>query len=83
MSRAVTILYVLFSFEIGCFLLVFPWMELWDKNFFIVHYPWISGWARNYFVRGAVSGVGLADIWLAAYEVVRLRRRREKSRGLV
>jgi hypothetical protein len=30
--------------------------------------------ARNYFLRGAVSGLGLADIWLAFFEVWRFRR---------
>jgi len=28
----------------------------------------------NYFVRGAVSGIGLADIGLAVYELWRFRR---------
>jgi len=83
MNRALTILYVFFSFEIGCFLFVFPWMGLWEKNFFAGHYPWVLALARNYFVRGAVSGVGLADIWLAVYEAVRLRRRRQKTEAIV
>ena len=83
MNRALTILYVFFSFEIGCFLLVFPWMGLWEKNFFAGHYPWVATLARNYFVRGAVSGIGLADVWLAVYEAVHLRRRRHNPEGRV
>jgi len=74
MRRLATIIYLVFCFEAGVFLFVFPWISLWTKNYFVGHYPIFSGIARNYFLRGAVSGVGLADIWLAFYEGWRLRR---------
>ena len=79
MSRLLTILYIVFCFEIGVFLFVFPWVSLWSKNFFVNEYPLVASIARNYFVRGAISGIGLADIWLAVYELWRFRR----QRGLV
>ncbi len=74
MSRLLTIVYILLCFEMGVFLFVLPWVSLWSKNFFVGQYPWISAIAMNYFVRGAVSGVGLADVGLAIYEFWRLRR---------
>jgi hypothetical protein len=74
MSRLLTILYIVICFEMGVFLFVFPWVSLWSKNFFVDHYPLVSSIARNYFVRGAVSGIGLADIWLAFYELWCFRR---------
>lgn len=75
MRRALIILYILFCFEVGVFLFVLPWLSsLWPKNFFVAEYPWISALMMNHFVRGAVSGLGLADIWLAAYELWRFRR---------
>ncbi len=74
MHRALTILYIVFCFEMGVLLLVLPWVDLWSKNYFVGHYPLVSGFALNYFVRGAVSGIGLADIGLALYEVWRFRR---------
>lgn len=74
MNRLLTILYIVLCFEMGVLLFVFPWVSLWNKNFLVGHYPWISSIARNYFVRGAVSGIGLADIWLAIYELWRFRR---------
>lgn len=74
MSRVLTILYIVFCFEMGVFLFVLPWVSLWSKNFFVGHYPLVSSIALNYFVRGAVSGIGLADIWLAVYELWRFRR---------
>ena len=75
MRRALIILYILFCFEVGVLLLVLPWISsIWLKNFFVAEYPWVSAFMLNYFVRGAVSGLGLADIWLAVYELWRFRR---------
>ena len=74
MSRVLTILYVVVCFEIGVFLFVLPWLSIWDKNYFVAHYPLVSAIALNYFVRGAISGIGLADIWLAIFEMWRLRK---------
>ena len=73
MNRLLTVLYVIICLEMGVLLFVFPWVPLWNNNFFIDHFPWLSHVARNYFVRGAISGIGLADIWLAFYEVSHLR----------
>jgi hypothetical protein len=47
---------------------------MWGKNYFVAQYPVISNIAMNYIVRGAISGIGLADVWLAFYELWRLRR---------
>jgi len=74
MNRALAILYIVFCFEMGVLLLVLPWLSLWHKNFFVENYLWVSALARDYYVRGVVSGIGLADIWLACLEVWRLRR---------
>lgn len=74
MNRLLTILYIVFCFEIGVLLFVFPWISLWTKNYFVGHYPWFASIARNYFLRGAISGLGLADIWLALFEAWRFRR---------
>ena len=74
MNRVLTILAILICFELGMVLLLIPWASLWTRNFFFHHYAWVSAVAKNYFVRGAVSGVGLADMGLAVYEFRRLRR---------
>ncbi len=73
MSRLFAIAYLVFCFELGVMLLILPWVSTWTKNYFVVHSPLISGLAHNYFLRGAVSGLGLADIWLACFEFWRLR----------
>lgn len=75
MNRLLTILYIILCFEMGVFLFVLPWVAVWNRNFFVSHYPVIASIAMNYFVRGAISGIGLADIWLAVYEFWRLRKK--------
>ncbi len=73
MNRLATIIYIVFCFELGVFLFVFPWNGLWFRNYFVNHYPSIATITHNYFLRGAVSGLGLADVWLAFFEVWRFR----------
>ena len=74
MNRLLTIVYIVFCFELGVFLFVFPWIPLWTRNYFVGHYPWFAALVHNYFLRGAVSGLGLADVWLAFFELWRFRR---------
>ncbi len=75
-NRVLSILFIILCFEIGILLFFFPWISFWSKNFFVHHYSSVALIARNYFVRGGISGIGLADIGLAIYEIGRLRRRR-------
>jgi len=71
-----TLLFVLVSFEVGAFLLLFPWMEYWDHNSIAALAPWMRDvWDSAYF-RGALSGLGLVNIYIALAEIFRLRRPR-------
>ena len=59
---------------VGLFLALFPWTYLWDINYFSQVAPaWHEYWGNRY-LRGAVSGVGVLNIYLAVVEVFRLRR---------
>jgi hypothetical protein len=61
-------------FEIGLFLLVFPWTGYWENNYFSSLLPeWRRYWMNPYW-RGAVSGLGVANLFLAVGEIFRLRR---------
>jgi len=75
MRRLLTIIYIVCCLELGSFLFILPWVSLWGKNYFVAHYSLVAHVSRNYFLRGAVSGLGLADIWLAFYEIWRVLRR--------
>jgi hypothetical protein len=62
-----------FCFELGAFLLIYPWIADWNLN--AAYFPaWSRDlWASAY-VRGAVSGLGLLNIYISLVEVLRLRR---------
>lgn len=67
------ILLILFCLELGCFLLVFPWLgKPWENNFFaslLRHGYWDNG-----YFRGAVSGLGAINLYISFVEILRLRR---------
>ena len=68
------LIFMVFAMELGIFLLVFPWSALWDRNFFASLGPlWLRYW-DNAYLRGAVSGLGLLNIYIALAEIFRLRR---------
>ena len=75
MKRLLPVFWTLLYFDVGVLLLLMPWASVWTKNYFVHYSPWMAAVAKNYFVRGAVSGIGLADVWLAAYSLWHLRRR--------
>jgi hypothetical protein len=68
------VLFITFCLEIGLVLLVFPWTEYWDTNFFPALMPdWRQYW-DNMYVRGAISGLGVVDLYISFVEIFRLRR---------
>ena len=67
------ILLILFCLELGCFLVVFPWLgDIWENNFFssVLRHGY---WDNGYF-RGAVSGLGVINLYISFVEILRLRR---------
>jgi hypothetical protein len=72
--KLASLLFIIICFEVGVFLLVFPWMDYWSSNSIAAIAPWIrSIWLSGYF-RGALSGLGLVNIYISLAEVLRLRR---------
>ena len=68
------ILFITFCLEIGLFLLVFPWTEYWDSNYFSALLPsWEPIW-DNMYLRGAISGLGAVNLYICFSEMFRLRR---------
>ncbi|MGP0072130.1 MAG: hypothetical protein ACLPWF_09370 [Bryobacteraceae bacterium] len=69
-------LFIIVCFEVGAFLTVFPWTPQWDNNSMANLLPGLHDlWASSYF-RGALSGLGLLNIYISLGEVSRLRRPR-------
>jgi hypothetical protein len=73
-----SVFYIALCFSMGVLLLFSPWLSVWTGNFFAHHYDWVGEFVHNDYVRGAVSGLGLADIGLGAYEMGLYRRRNRK-----
>ena len=80
-AKALFFLYVLYCFEVGVFLLIFPWSSIWDQNSLLSHYPPLKLIILNNFFRGAVSGLGLANLLLGFWEVARFNRYFGKAGG--
>ena len=72
LQRAGVLLFVMFCFEIGIFLILFPWLELWHNNWLA---GWLPGWLpwSNLYFRGALSGVGAINVYIALSEAAHLR----------
>lgn len=69
--RVLGFCFVIFAFELGLFLVVFPWLQTWDLSWVPAHSPHFSAmWMSSYF-RGALSGLGLLNIYIAFVELVR------------
>ena len=56
------------------FLVIFPWSDFWDRSFFSALAPeWRLYW-DNAYLRGALSGLGIVNVYIALLEIFRLRR---------
>jgi hypothetical protein len=64
----------IFCFELGVFLLIFPWVESWSTSYLAYLPLWARPvWLSPYF-RGAITGLGVVNIYISFWEVFRLRR---------
>jgi hypothetical protein len=62
---------VVFTIEVGLFLIVFPWLDSWDLNWLSLRgEEWHAIWTSRY-LRGAVTGLGILDLWIALSELAR------------
>lgn len=69
--RVLGICLVIFALELGLFLLVYPWRRDWEMSWVPVHSASLAAvWMSPYF-RGAISGLGLLNLAVAAAELSR------------
>ncbi len=73
MRPALRVLLILIWFELGVLLVLMPWSQLWETNYFLNRYPILIPCLLNPYVRGAITGLGLIDIGLAASAIWRRR----------
>ena len=72
MSVLSRLVFLAYFVEVGLVLLVVPWSPFWDRNYFLDLWPALSTVTRNNLVRGAVSGLGVINLWAAMSELAAL-----------
>jgi hypothetical protein len=72
-EKVLGLVYAVFCLMIGLLLLILPWTDIWDVNYFANLPKWRGFWDNLYF-RGAISGVGVINLYLWLLEVFQLRR---------
>lgn len=70
--KVTAVLFITLCLDIGLFLLIYPWTDAWDSSAAFVQ-TW-RPWLDNMYVRGAVSGLGVVNLYISLGEVFRLRR---------
>jgi len=61
--------------ETGLFLILVPWSPVWERNLLPGYFTPIASLLRSYFMKGAISGLGLVNLWIGFTEAVSLSRR--------
>ncbi len=83
--RLTSVFFIIFCFELGLFLLIYPWTDGWTDNYFAwavqgsVQTHWHEFWDNGY-MRGCISGVGVVNLWIAVAEVFRMFARPPANR---
>ena len=65
MSRVLGAVLVVVCCMMGAVLFYLPWTSVWEQNYFLSHFPSLMPILLHPSFRGAVSGLGILDIFLA------------------
>lgn len=63
------LLLVALLLETGLLLVLIPWSAFWDRNYFFDVSSKIGHWLTSNYTRGAVTGLGLVNVWAALAEL--------------
>jgi hypothetical protein len=72
------VLLSLYLLEAGLLLILAPWTQFWDRNYFAALEP-VAKWVTHPYVRGAVTGVGIVSVIAALVEIGLLLSRSRTS----
>jgi hypothetical protein len=65
MNRILSAVLVVVCCMMGAILFYLPWTGIWEQNYFLTHFPSLMRILLHPSFRGAVSGLGILDIFLA------------------
>ncbi|HZI19877.1 MAG TPA: hypothetical protein VEY09_14930 [Pyrinomonadaceae bacterium] len=91
-SRLTVVFYIILCLEAGFFLTVLPWVQWfgmgdWGNNFFLVYAAQQTGLVglqravASGWVRGAVTGLGLLNIFMGVWELFHFRETVRRLEG--
>ncbi len=63
------LLSIVSSLLVGLVLVIAPWTSLWESNWLLQPWPGLRSLIGSGFARGAVSGLGLVNVALAAADL--------------
>lgn len=69
MGRLITIVSIFFCFEIGLFLVIIPWSELWEGNYLLNYFPTLRPVILHTVFRAGVTALGGVDILIGISEL--------------
>lgn len=58
--------------ETGLLLVLIPWSAFWDRNYFVEWSAMAGMLLKSNYTRGAVTGLGLLNVWAALGELADL-----------
>lgn len=73
------LVYVAFFLEVGLLLVVLPWSAFWEHNYFVLEWPVLEPIVSNNFVRGAVTGLGLVNLYAGFADLANIFAAREQQ----
>lgn len=65
MNRLLRVLFLLLWIAFGLALILVPWSNIWDANYFLYQYPALGFVLKNSYFRGAISGLGFMNVLLS------------------
>lgn len=78
MSLLRRLVYIAYFIEVGLLLVLVPWSAFWERNFFVESLPLLDGIIRNNFVRGAISGLGVVNLYAGFADLAAIMAARHK-----
>lgn len=78
-AKVSVIVYIIICVEVGVLLILLPWTNFWDENYFLgfiqsrLHAPWLVTVLASGYFRGLVTALGVVNIVAAIRDVFRFR----------
>ena len=73
-QRLFAVLLATLCLLVGIFLLLFPWSPQWNDSYIPHLVPALRRVWGNLYLRGAVSGMGMVNLYISLVDVFRLKR---------